>query len=135
MGHGMKQRKKSVKRGDVQYSLSLDVSSWGMKNGLESNYEHLGIAVIQKALKDYVELLRKRAHGKLPRKSRGKCAAETYELLEAEAFLKENRCQAFFAVDGVYLMHLAERREREREAREKARREVMAQSEKFQKGR
>lgn len=95
MGHGMKQRKKSVKRGEVQYSLSLDVSSWGMKNGLESNYEHLGIAVIQKALEDYVELLRQRAHGKLPRKSRGKFTAETYELLEAEAFLKENRCQAF----------------------------------------
>ena len=125
MGHGMKQRKKSVKRGDVQYSLSLNVSSWGMKNGLESNYEHLGIAVIQKALEDYVELLRQRAHGKLQRKSRGKFTAETYELLEAEAFLKENRCQAFFAVDGVYLMRLAERREREREARAKTRREVM----------
>lgn len=125
MGHGMKQRKKSVKRGDVQYSLSLDVSSWGMKNGLESNYEHLGIAVIQKALEDYVELLRQRAHGKLPRKSRGKFTAETYELLEAEAFLRENRCQAFFAVDGAYLMHLAAKREREREARAKARREVM----------
>ena len=39
MGHGMKQRKKSVKRGDVQYSLSLDVSSWGMKSGLDSNYD------------------------------------------------------------------------------------------------
>lgn len=126
MGHGMKQRKKSVKRGDVQYSLSLDVSSWGMKNGLESNYEHLGIAVIQKALEDYVELLRQRAHGKLQRKSRGKFTAETYELLEAEAFLKENRCQAFFAVDGVYLMRLAAKRERERETREKARREVMS---------
>lgn len=126
MGHGMKQRKKSVKRGDVQYSLSLDVSSWGMKNGLESNYEHLGIAVIQKALEDYVELLRQRANGKLQRKSRGKFTAETYELLEAEAFLRENRCQAFFAVDGAYLMHLAAKREREREAREKARREVMS---------
>lgn len=126
MGHGMKQRKKSVKRGDVQYSLSLDVSSWGMKNGLESNYEHLGIAVIQKALEDYVELLRQRAHGKLRRKSRGKFTAETYELLEAEAFLKENRCQAFFAVDGVYLMRLAAKREREREARTKTRREVMS---------
>lgn len=126
MGHGMKQRKKSVKRGEVQYSLSLDVSSWGMKNGLESNYEHLGIAVIQKALEDYVELLRQRAHGKLLRKSRGKFTAETYELLEAEAFLKENRCQAFFAVDGEYLMHLAAKREREREARAKARREVMS---------
>lgn len=126
MGHGMKQRKKSVKRGDVQYSLSLDVPSWGMKNGLESNYEHLGIAVIQKALEDYVELLRQRAHGKLQRKSRGKCTAETYELLEAEAFLKENRCQAFFAVDGVYLMRLAAKREREREARAKTRREVMS---------
>ncbi len=126
MGHGMKQRKKSVKRGEVQYSLSLDVSSWGMKNGLESNYEHLGIAVIQKALEDYVELLRQRANGKLPRKSRGKFTAETYELLEAEAFLKENRCQAFFAVDGVYLMSLAAKREREREARAKARREVMS---------
>lgn len=132
MGHGMKQRKKSVKRGDVQYSLSLDVSSWGldvsswgMKNGLESNYEHLGIAVIQKALEDYVELLRQRAHRRLQRKGRGKFTAETYELLEAEAFLKENRCQAFFAVDGVYLMRLAAKREREREAREKARREVM----------
>ncbi|WP_314640491.1 hypothetical protein [Stomatobaculum longum] len=122
----MKQRKKSVKRGEVQYSLSLDVSSWGMKNGLESNYEHLGIAVIQKALEDYVELLRQRANGKLPRKSRGKFTAETYELLEAEAFLKENRCQAFFAVDGVYLMSLAAKREREREARAKARREVMS---------
>lgn len=95
MGHGMKQRKKSVKRGDVQYSLSLDVSSWGMKNGLESNYEHLGIAVIQKALEDYVELLRQRAHGRLQRKGRGKFTAETHELLEAEAFLRENRCQAF----------------------------------------
>ena len=126
MGHGMKQRKKSVKRGDVQYSLRLNVSSWGMKNGLESNYEHLGIAVIQKALEDYVELLRQRARGKLQRKSRGKFTAETYELLEAEAFLKENRCQAFFAVDGVYLMHLAAKREREREARAKARREVMS---------
>ena len=122
----MKQRKKRVKKGDVQYSLSLDVSSWGMKNGLESNYEHLSIAVIRKALEDYVELLRQRAHGKLQRKSRGKFKAETYELLEAEAFLKENRCQAFFAVDGVYLMRLAEQREREREAREKARREVMS---------
>lgn len=121
----MKQRKKSVKRGDVQYSLSLDVSSWGMKNGLESNYEHLGIAVIQKALEDYVELLRQRTNGKLPRKSRGKFTAETYELLEAEAFLRENRCQAFFAVDGVYLMSLAAKREREREARAKARREVL----------
>ena len=126
MGHGMKQRKKSVKRGEVQYSLSLDVSSWGMKNGMESNYEHLGIAVIQKALEDYVERLRQRANGKLPRKSRGKFTAETYELLEAEAFLKENRCQAFFAVDGAYLMHLAAKREREREARAKARREVMS---------
>lgn len=126
MGHGMKQRKKSVKKGDVQYSLSLDVSSWGMKNGLESNYEHLGIAVIQKALEDYVELLRQRAHGKLQRKGRGKFTAETYELLEAEAFLKENRCQAFFAVDGVYLMRLAAKREREREARAKTRREVMS---------
>jgi hypothetical protein len=126
MGHGMKQRKKSVKRGDIQYSLSLDVSSWGMKNGLESNYEHLGIAVIQKALEDYVELLRQRAHGKLQRKSRGKFTAETYELLEAEAFLRENRCQAFFAVDGVYLMRLAAKREREREARAKTRREVMS---------
>lgn len=96
-----------------------------MKNGLESNYEHLGIAVIQKALEDYVELLRQRAHGKLQRKSRGKFTAETYELLEAEAFLKENRCQAFFAVDGVYLMRLAAKREREREARAKARREVL----------
>nr|DAR85871.1 MAG TPA: hypothetical protein [Caudoviricetes sp.] len=122
----MKQRKKRVKKGDVQYSLSLDVSSWGMKNGLESNYEHLGIAVIQKALEDYVELLRQRAHGKLQRKSRGKFTAETYELLEAEAFLKENRCQAFFAVDGIYLMRLAAKREREREARAKARREVMS---------
>lgn len=122
----MKQRKKSVKRGDVQYSLSLDVSSWRMKNGLESNYEHLGIAVIQKALEDYVELLRQRAHGKPQRKSRGKFTAETYELLEAEAFLKENRCQAFFAVDGIYLMRLAAKREREREARAKARREVMS---------
>nr|DAR92907.1 MAG TPA: hypothetical protein [Caudoviricetes sp.] len=121
----MKQRKKRVKKGDVQYSLSLDVSSWGMKNGLESNYEHLGIAVIQKALEDYVELLRQRAHGKLQRKSRGKFTAETYELLEAEAFLKENRCQAFFAVDGVYLMRLAAKQEREREARAKTRREVM----------
>lgn len=126
MGHGMKQRKKSVKKGDVQYSLSLDVSSWGMKNGLESNYEHLGIAVIQKALEDYVELLRQRAHGKPQRKGRGKFTAETYELLEAEAFLKENRCQAFFAVDGVYLMRLAAKREREREARAKTRREVMS---------
>lgn len=125
MGHGMKQRKKSVKRGDVQYSLSLDVSSWGMKSGLESNYEHLGIAVIQKALEDYVELLRQRAHGKLQRKSRGKFTAETYELLEAEAFLKENRCQAFFAVDGVYLMRLAAKREREREEKARARREVL----------
>lgn len=122
----MKQRKKRVKKGDVQYSLSLNVSSWGMKNGLESNYEHLGIAVIQKALEDYVELLRQRAHGKLQRKSRGKFTAETYELLEAEAFLKENRCQAFFAVDGVYLMRLAAKREREREARAKTRREVMS---------
>lgn len=122
----MKQRKKRVKKGDVQYSLSLDVSSWGMKNGLESNYEHLSIAVIRKALEDYVELLRQRAHGELQRKSRGKFKAETYELLEAEAFLKENRCQAFFAVDGVYLMRLAEQREREREARAKARREVMS---------
>lgn len=122
----MKQRKKRVKKGDVQYSLSLDVSSWGMKNGLESNYEHLGIAVIQKALEDYVELLRQRAHGKPQRKSRGKFTAETYELLEAEAFLKENRCQAFFAVDGIYLMRLAAKREREREARAKARREVMS---------
>lgn len=122
----MKQRKKRVKKGDVQYSLSLNVSSWGMKNGLESNYEHLGIAVIQKALEDYVELLRQRAHGKLQRKSRGKFTAETYELLEAETFLKENRCQAFFAVDGVYLMRLAEQREREREVRAKARREVMS---------
>ena len=126
MGHGMKQRKKSVKRGEVQYSLSLDVSSWGMKSGLESNYEHLGIAVIQKALEDYVELLRQRAHGKLQRKGRGKFTAETYELLEAEEFLRENRCQAFFAVDGAYLMHLAAKREREREARAKARREVMS---------
>ena len=121
----MKQRKKRVKKGDVQYSLSLDVSSWGMKNGLESNYEHLGIAVIQKALEDYVELLRQRAHGKLQRKSRGKFTAETYELLEAEAFLKENRCQAFFTVDGVYLMRPAAKQEREREARAKTRREVM----------
>lgn len=122
----MKQRKKRVKKGDVQYSLSLNVSSWGMKNGLESNYEHLGIAVIQKALEDYVELLRQRAHGKLQRKGRGKFTAETYELLETEAFLKENRCQAFFAVDGVYLMRLAAKREREREARAKTRREVMS---------
>lgn len=125
MGHGMKQRKKSVKRGAVQYSLSLDVSSWGMKSGLESNYEHLGIAVIQKALEDYAELLQQRAHGPLPRRSRGKITVETYELLEAEAFLKENRCQAFFAVDGSYLMFLTEKREREREERARARREVL----------
>lgn len=121
----MKQKKKSVKRGEVQYSLSLDVSSWGMKSGLESNYEYLARAVIQKAVEDYAELLHQRANGKLPRKSRGKFTAETYELLEAEAFLKEDRCQAFCAVAGSYLMSLTAQREKEREERARERREVL----------